>query len=309
MATRQGGRAVALNFPSWMNTVVFPGGFKDPKIQKEYQTMSLRDFLQEYGAQPLSAEGCIFEPEIVDQCCVIDEWEEPIPTAEYASGFDIGIKRDSSVHTIVRAPLGFANSSKAAKVVFVRRMHKMPIEAQLALVLQDQERYGIQTVYTDGTGMGEPIVQQARNLGIFVRSVVFTKASKMPMVINLRGLLERRKIRLPTAMLCPALRDQLLTYEWNSTGTTANAPSGFHDDYVCSLALACKFFPASGTDGEGQVFHANSAQSIDKRPRARESSSIEVKRIRVAPANDTPNVFTTGKRGSSGLRWNNGEVD
>jgi hypothetical protein len=235
-----GGRAIAINLPTWTNSVMFPGGFQDPKIQKEFQTMATKDFLQELGGQPVSAEGCVFEPEIIDQCCVIEEWEEPNPAGEYYSGLDLGLKRDSSVHIIVRAPLGFANSSPAAKVVFVRRMHKMPVDAQLDLILRDQQRYGIQDVITDGTGIGEPIIQQARNMGIYVRSVVFTPTSKMKMIVNLRGLLEQKKIRLPTGLLCPSLRDQLLQYGWSEDGKKASAPSGQHDDFVCSLALACR---------------------------------------------------------------------
>lgn len=319
-ASKAGGRAIAVNFPTWLNTVMFPGGFQDPKIQKEYKTMSLRDFLQEYGAQPLSAEGAVFEPEIIDQCCVLDEWEESISGAEYASGFDIGLKRDSSVHTIVRAPLGFSNSSPAAKVVFVRRMHKMPVEAQLALVLQDQERYWIQQVFTDGTGMGAPIVQQARNLGIFVRSVVFSTTSKMPMMINLRGLLEQRKIRLPKALLCPSLRDQLLTYEWDSNGRTANAPDGFHDDFVCSLALACRFFPAIMSEGEGQSFHVNkpdlNSELIvgDRKKPVKVQAlepKLEVRVTRPVLSDQDVQAFTTqGRNGlHGGIRWRNDVLD
>lgn len=314
-----GGRGIACNFPTWLNNVDYPGGFNDPKIQKEYRSMALRDFLQEYGAQPMSAEGAIFDPEIIDASCVLDGWEDPIAAGEYASGYDIGLKRDSSVHTIVRAPLGFANASKAAKVVFVRRMHKMPVEAQLELVLQDQERYGIQSVYTDGTGLGAPIVQQARNMGIFVRSVTFSTMTKMPMIINLRGLLEQRKLRLPKALVCPALRDQLLTYEWDKNGKTANAPEGFHDDYVASLALACKFFPAIMSEGDGQAFHVNKPGEVAKRvaahehlrkfpkARAHDAEQPSVRVIRPATPEEVQ-TFTQKRPGAGGLRWGNDVV-
>jgi hypothetical protein len=294
-----------------LNSVDYPGGFEDPKIQKEYQTMALRDFLQEYGAQPMSAEGAFFEPDVVESACVLDEWEEPLPAGEYASGYDIGLKRDSSVHTIIRAPLGFKNSHPAAKVVFVRRMHKMPVEAQLELVLQDQERYGIQCVYTDGTGIGEPIIQQARNMGIYVRSVVWSKTSKMPMMTNLLGLLQQRKVRLPNSLLCPAMRDQLLTFEWDKNGRTANAPDGQHDDYVASLALACKYFPAIMSEGDGQVFHVNKTDSprpqIQKtRARAADSEQLKVRVIRATP--EEIQTFTQKRPGGGGGLWGGNSV-
>lgn len=305
-------RAISINLPSWTNTYRFPGGWDNPEIQAKYARMALRDFLQEYGAQPMSAEGAFFDPEFVDPCCVINEWEEPSAAGEYASGLDLGLKRDSSVHTIVRAPLGFANASPAAKVVFVRRMHRMPVEAQLELVLQDQQRFGIQCVYTDGTGIGEPIIQQARNMGIFVRSVVFTKQSKMPLMTNLLGLMQQLKVRLPSAILCPALRDQLVTYEWDKAGKTANAPDGFHDDYVCSLALACKFFPAIGSQGEGQVFHVNKHGSeghptrMQQRPRAQDEQP-KVRVIRAATP-DEVQTFTSKRPGGGRGLWGTNDV-
>jgi hypothetical protein len=312
----QGGRisrVISITFPSWTNPHRFPGGFENPEIKSKFEGgMPMRNFLQEYGAQPMSAQGAFFDnPEDIDKCCVVEEWEEPNKSAEYASGLDLGIRRDSSVHTIVRAPLGFANSSPAAKVVFVRRMHRMPIEQQLLLVKQDQDRYGIHTVYTDGTGIGDPIIQQAQNMGIYVRRVVFTKTSKMPMMTNLLGLFQQRKIRLPTPTLCPSLRDQLLTYEWDKEGKTANAPSGFHDDYVASLALACKAFPAILTQGEGQVFHAKMSSSPTEKlpPRARETPQVGIKVIRQVSVDDAVQVFTPKRSGGSGgVSWGNSVV-
>lgn len=306
-------RIITVNLPSWTNTYRFPGGWENPEIQAIYKRKPLRDFLQEYGAQPMSAEGAFFEPDEVETNCVLEEWEEPIAAGEYASGLDLGLKRDSSVHTIVRAPLGFANSSKAAKVVFVRRMHRMKVEEQLRLVKEDQDRFGIQSVYTDGTGIGEPIIQMARNEGIYIRGVVFTNASKMKMMTNLKGMLQQLKIRLPSGTLCPSMRDQLLTYAWDKSGKTANAPSGMHDDYVCSLALACKFFPAIMSEGEGQAFHANTpGPATEKRaPRAQPPrASDEQPKVRVIrPATiEEIQTFTQKGRGNGGLRWGNDVV-
>jgi hypothetical protein len=313
-------RAICINLPSWTNTYRFPGGWQNAEIQAHYARKPLRDFLQEYGAQPMSAEGAFFEPEFIEQCCILDAWEDPIGTGEYASGLDLGLKRDSSVHTIVRAPLGFANSSKDAKVVFVRRMYRMPVEAQLELVLQDQERYGIQSVFADGTGIGEPIIQQARNMGIFIRSVMWSTTSKMPMMTNLLGLLQQRKIRLPNSTLCPSMRDQLLTYEWAKNGRTANAPDGFHDDYVASLAMACKFFPAVMTEGEGQAFHVNkptpdgvpfdaerAARELNaKRARAQDPDQPTVRVIRATP--EEIQAFTTKRPGDGRGLWGGNSV-
>jgi len=47
-------------FPSWANTVVYPGGFDDPEIQLLIKTMSPESFAQEIGADFKSFVGKIF---------------------------------------------------------------------------------------------------------------------------------------------------------------------------------------------------------------------------------------------------------
>lgn len=293
----------AMSLPSWKNTHAFPGGYEGEAIQRQKtmlknQTGNDAQFMQEYAASPMSQEGVVFEPELLEPNFVLDNWEEPIASAEYGSGLDLATTRDCTVHTIVRAPLGFKNSSPQAKVVFVRRMFKMPVAEQIRLVREDQDRYGIHAVWVDGTGMGDPIVQQAINAGIYVRKTVFTNQSKMEMIGNLKSLLQRGFLRLPKASLCPSLVDEMLTYEWDGNG--ANAPSGFHDDHVCSLMLAANFFPAGGTQGEGQVFHHNMVRQEDD---ARDSS-VKVRRIGPSTSIEAPQVFSP-KSGPGGLRFGN----
>lgn len=48
-------------FPTWENTVRFPGGFEDPEIQRVYQVVSSHWFRQEYGAEFTAMTGSIYE--------------------------------------------------------------------------------------------------------------------------------------------------------------------------------------------------------------------------------------------------------
>jgi hypothetical protein len=55
------------NFPTWENTVRFPGGYNDPEIQRVKRVASKRWFDQEYGAKFTTMTGTIFE-----------EWEDNV---------------------------------------------------------------------------------------------------------------------------------------------------------------------------------------------------------------------------------------
>lgn len=55
------------SFPSWANTVRYPGGFEDEEIQQIMSTASASYFWQEYGAQFTALTGSIY-----------DEWDENI---------------------------------------------------------------------------------------------------------------------------------------------------------------------------------------------------------------------------------------
>lgn len=92
----------------------------------------------------------------------------------------------------------------------------------------------------DGTGVGDPIVEDLKKMGLPIRDngFKFTETSRTQLLNNLAILIEQRKIKLP--------RDEGLISELESfryilgeKGKVKIAcPEGLHDDRVMSLALA-----------------------------------------------------------------------
>jgi phage FluMu gp28-like protein len=95
----------------------------------------------------------------------------------------------------------------------------------------------------DSTGVGDPIVEEIQRHLQYVDAVKFTPHSKQQMMEGLAWAIQNKKIGYPDGII----REELDTFEffYSSSGVKYSAPTGFHDDTVCSLALAWKSYQAS----------------------------------------------------------------
>lgn len=87
----------------------------------------------------------------------------------------------------------------------------------------------------DSTGVGDPIgeeIARSRNVELFR----FTSQSKQQIMEGLAMAIQQRKITFPEGIITDELG--IFEYQYTATGVKYSAPSGFHDDCVCSLALA-----------------------------------------------------------------------
>lgn len=264
--------------------------------------MPKRAFLQEYAARFISGEGLVFDPEDV-KAIAIGEFEGFDPRYEYFGGLDLGMTNDPTVLTIIRAPRPDVANDRA-KVVYMQRFSHMPVESQLMLVKEITDRYGECQLYVDETGMGKPILEQASNLGIFVRGVYWTQQEKSALVKNAMVLIEKHAIILPMADLAPTFHDELSTYAWEKTEsrlfTTSNAPKGGTDDCIASFIMACKWIRAAGTAGRDRAM-VRGAPLPTAQPRAKGIPQIIVKGE--ADPNNVPRTMTT--RSGRGSLWTN----
>ena len=90
----------------------------------------------------------------------------------------------------------------------------------------------------DSTGLGDPIYDELRREQVPVEGYKLTNASKAELIENLSIQIEQHKISYPKL---PELIAELKMYGWTKTkggNIIYNAPEGYHDDIVISLALA-----------------------------------------------------------------------
>ena len=94
-------------------------------------------------------------------------------------------------------------------------------------------------VLVDSTGLGAPIVELCKELGLPTFEMKFTASSKEEILFNLKVLLERKQIVLPAddSTLLASL-NCIEAERTRSGGYSFDHPAGSHDDLAYALALA-----------------------------------------------------------------------
>ena len=88
----------------------------------------------------------------------------------------------------------------------------------------------------DSTGVGDAILEFLAKAGSNFEGFKFTSSSKQQLMERLAVGIQQQQITFPEGQLL----NELLSFEYvyTRTGAQYSAPSGLHDDGVCSLALA-----------------------------------------------------------------------
>ena len=164
----------------------------------------------------------------------------------YVMGVDLARLEDFTVATVLDL------TTSPREVVHVDRFNQVSWQAQRGRIATVVERYGIEVVYIDQTGVGDPVVEQLRHQ-VKVRlmhGVQFTNTNKSFMVEALMMAFERGELRL---LDNPVMTAELLAYDAERLPSGAlryNAPKGQHDDCVVSLMLA---WEAAGKQRTGRL--------------------------------------------------------
>lgn len=182
---------------------------------------------QEYNCVFLEGAGQFFR-RIMDNRTV--ELDKPEPIHKYQMGVDLAKYQDYTVITIIDL-----NTFKVHKQ---ERFNQIDWNLQKAKIEATWLRYGKPLIYMDGTGIGDPLIDDLLQRGLNVFSYKFTEQSRKDLLVNLQLKLEQNKIKIPdNEVLTSEL--QSFHYEMSDSGRTKIVvPEGLHDDCVFSLALA-----------------------------------------------------------------------
>ena len=99
----------------------------------------------------------------------------------------------------------------------------------------------------DSTGVGDPVVEQLQREGLNVEAFKFTSQSKQEIMLGLQVAIHQERIHYPDGVIKQEL--EIFEYQYSSHGVKYSAPSGFHDDTVCALALAWRKFDFKAASG------------------------------------------------------------
>ena len=190
--------------------------------------MTERAYTQEFECVFLEGAGTIFR-RIREN--IFGKFEEPLRSKQYKMGVDLARHQDWTVITVM--------DKHTHCLIYFDRFNQIDYNLQKARIEAVARRYNNCEITVDATGVGDPIAEDLRRMGLFVRDFKFTSTSKKELIENLAIKIEQQRIHYPEI---PELIKELedYTYEMSASGNIRyTAPAGLHDDAVCSLALAC----------------------------------------------------------------------
>ncbi len=211
------------------------------EIEEARKSLPERIFRQEWMAEFVSDAGAVFRG--VKDCVIRghDGNQSPEDGHFYAAGIDLAKHEDYSVVTVV--------DRVRKRQVYFDRFNEVDWHRQLPMFAHVAAKYGDCPVLMDSTGLGDPIYEFCRELGMRVYPYNFSGNRKEDLINNLALAIERRELSL---MDIPEQTNELIGYEYSRTKMgrlSMSAPGRQHDDIVISLALA--WWQAS--QGTGQV--------------------------------------------------------
>jgi len=95
-------------------------------------------------------------------------------------------------------------------------------------------------ILLDSTGVGDPIFEELQREGLMVEGLKFTQNSKQQLMVGLQNAIHQKTIGYPSGVIVDEL--EIFEYQFTASGVKYSAPSGFHDDCVMALALACNMY-------------------------------------------------------------------
>lgn len=226
-AVMKDGKVIASNNPDIIDL---------KELQKIYASTPSKIWEKEWLAKILNKEGWVFKN---PTSCISGQLKDPEMNHHYQIGLDVGRNNDFTVITTV----DLINN----QVVNFQRFTGMPYSFIVAKVEAVANKYHNATVICDSTGMGDPVFEQLRDVGLNVEPYKFNNTSKKALIENLVMMMEKHEVSFPDIA---ALIDELSSFSIKQTPSgmvTYEAPTGQHDDCVISLALACHDLNVRGT--------------------------------------------------------------
>lgn len=203
------------------------------EIDDARDTLPQAVFRELYEALPSEAEGNPFGGAAALHACVLPPGQAPGPPRFF--GVDLGKSHD---YTVVA---GLDAQGRLATLLRFR----LPWVETLARVRQaiPQGAWAL----ADSTGAGDAVVEQLQRHLPLLAPFVFTAHSKQQLMEQLAVGLQQRQVGLPLPLAQPVLAElEAFECQVGPTGRVRyGAPTGFHDDCVCALALAFRCLEAN----------------------------------------------------------------
>ena len=229
-------RCASFTFPSWTNPHISAA-----YIEEQRRDLSPRQFAVEYEAQ------------FLDDCNAVFEWEDiehaVVSGNRHSGDYDVVVAGvDWARYGDYTAVVTVGVNDGKCEVVGIDRFNGIGWTRQTDRVVEFLRTHRVCTVLTDRTSVGDPLTEQlqSRLWDMAVEGYTFTNSSKRELIDELALRFAHGTVSIPRdEQLIKEL--QYFEYELTDSGNVRlGARSGYHDDLVIALALACKQAKCAG---------------------------------------------------------------
>ena len=213
---------------SYENTVERGGYLQKSSIDSIACQMTDHNRLQEIMGVFLDDMGVVFRNVMSHTGGCLEDYS---PLKHYVVGADVAKHSDFTVTVVLDAD---------GHVCYFDRYNNVDWTLQEKRIANISKRYGGARVLIDSTGVGDPVYDALRGMGVSVQSCRFTSNQvKVDVIENLTIMLENSLLTYP-AELAELIKElKIFGYKKTLGGTTVyGAPEGYHDDCVVAFALA-----------------------------------------------------------------------
>jgi hypothetical protein len=207
-------------------------------LETQRSLISDRAFRVEYEAEFCDNAGTVFKSESIERCLVSRFRSDPV--SPFWIGIDWARYHDSTAVAVLCGDRG------SASLLRLETLPSVSWNDQVDRVAELVQEYPGARVLCDGTVIGDPAVEmlQARLPSSRIDGLVFNQKVKHQLIDQLASLIDRAALQM---LPHPDLLREFEHYEATESSSGAiklGAKSGFHDDRVTALALACRLLPS-----------------------------------------------------------------
>ncbi len=223
----------SFHYPSNANPLL-----KAAEIEEMSRSMPEIKFRQEILAEFVDSGGMVFKglENVLDSVP-----EEPIPGEFYVIGVDLGRHEDFTVISVGKL--------SEMRQVYRERFNRTDWDYIKERVRYIYQHYNKGSIMIDSTGYGDPIYEDLAKEGINIHGMNLNVSSKPAIIENLQLMIENRLIHLIDDA---DMKVEFGAYTYTilpSGNVRYEASSGFHDDFVISIALMAYGMYGGGSTG------------------------------------------------------------
>ncbi len=222
------------HLPSTVNPLI-----DDEFLEEQRELIGEERFAMEYLAEFVDDSRSYFPVSLIRQCASDDTYQLE---GELFAGYDPGGKESYAALVVVR---------RIDDVLYVvhKKAEKGKSYTEFDAEIADLNKKHHFKLMVDQTGLGNPIIEHVRELGMDVEGMTLTARKKEELLSNLKILMEDRKLVLPHDI---ELHNSVNAIEFERTrsgGFRFYKRNGTYDDLGYALALACFAARQDGVKG------------------------------------------------------------